>query len=221
MLKKSFIFLLLAVFLNVSFFAADVFAGPYDTVYITRTGAKYHYRNCRTLARSRQIYEISVQEAKNRGYTACKVCRPPVAENKKVREAYVAHCFAVTDGDTVKVAHEGREVKIRLYGIDCPESGQLFGTPAKRKTEEFAQGKRVRVEVLDIDRYGRQVALVRTDNVLLQESLIHAGLAWVYPQYCKIALCEEWKRLEAQARENKAGLWKSEHSIPPWEWRRM
>ena len=183
MLRKTFIFLFTAVFLSVSFFAADVFAGPYDTVYITRTGAKYHYRNCRTLARSRQIHEINIQEAKSRGYTACKVCRPPVAENKKVREAYVAHCFAVTDGDTVKVDHEGREVKIRLYG--------------------------------------RQIALVRTDTVLLQESLVLAGLAWVYPQYCKIALCEEWKQLEAQAREDKAGLWKSENSIAPWEWRRM
>lgn len=221
MLRKTFIFLFAAVFLSVSSVVADVLASPGDTVYITPKGKKYHYRGCRTLARSRQVYEISIKEAKQRGYRACKVCGSPAAENKKAHETYAALCFAVTDGDTIKVSHEGREVKIRLYGIDCPESGQLFGTPAKRKTEELAQGVNVHVEVIDIDRYGRQIALVRTDTVLVQESLVRAGLAWVYPQYCKIALCEEWKQLEAQAREDKAGLWKSENSIAPWEWRRM
>ena len=44
-------------------------------VYITRTGKKYHRDGCRYLAASK--IEISLKDAKGKGYTACKVCRPP------------------------------------------------------------------------------------------------------------------------------------------------
>lgn len=45
-----------------------------ETVYITRTGAKYHRAGCRYLSRS--CIPISLSEAKRRGYTLCSVCRP-------------------------------------------------------------------------------------------------------------------------------------------------
>lgn len=45
-----------------------------DTVYITRTGAKYHRGSCRYLSQSSIPIERSV--AINRGYTPCSVCRP-------------------------------------------------------------------------------------------------------------------------------------------------
>jgi hypothetical protein len=44
------------------------------TVYITRTGAKYHRDGCRYL---KSRIRISLKEAKDRGYTPCKGCRPP------------------------------------------------------------------------------------------------------------------------------------------------
>ena len=45
------------------------------TVYITRTGKKYHGLDCRYLRKS--CIPISLTEAKQRGYTPCKVCKPP------------------------------------------------------------------------------------------------------------------------------------------------
>lgn len=45
-----------------------------DTVCITRTGEKYHRCSCRYLRLS--SFEISLNEATKRGYTACSVCRP-------------------------------------------------------------------------------------------------------------------------------------------------
>lgn len=45
-----------------------------QTVYITDTGEKYHRGSCRYLSHSK--HAISLKDAK-RGYTACKVCRPP------------------------------------------------------------------------------------------------------------------------------------------------
>jgi competence protein ComEC len=46
-----------------------------QTLYITRTGKKYHRDGCRYLAASKS--PISLKDAKAKGYTACKVCRPP------------------------------------------------------------------------------------------------------------------------------------------------
>jgi len=45
------------------------------TVYITRTGKKYHRDGCRYLRKSR--IPISLKQAKARCYTPCKVCNPP------------------------------------------------------------------------------------------------------------------------------------------------
>lgn len=44
------------------------------TVYVTRTGEKYHRGSCHHLSRSK--YPVSLRDAKRRGYTPCKVCRP-------------------------------------------------------------------------------------------------------------------------------------------------
>lgn len=45
------------------------------TVHITRTGRKYHRPSCRHLSRSK--IQITLKEARERGYTPCKVCKPP------------------------------------------------------------------------------------------------------------------------------------------------
>jgi hypothetical protein len=45
-----------------------------QTVYITRTGKKYHRENCRYLSQSK--FSMSLKDAKAKGYTACSVCRP-------------------------------------------------------------------------------------------------------------------------------------------------
>jgi hypothetical protein len=46
-----------------------------QTVYVTRTGKKYHRDGCRYLALSK--IPISLKDAKANGYTPCKVCHPP------------------------------------------------------------------------------------------------------------------------------------------------
>ena len=46
-----------------------------QTVYITRTGKKYHRDGCRYLSKSR--IPVSLKDAKAQGYTPCTVCRPP------------------------------------------------------------------------------------------------------------------------------------------------
>lgn len=129
----------------------------------------------------------------------------------------------ISDGDTITVLRDSQEqVKIRLYGIDCPEKRQAWGSRATQATGRLCAGKVVDVQEADIDRYGRTVAIVTLpDGRTLQEGLVEEGLAWVWPRYCKLPVCQEWAEVEVKAREGKAGLWRDADPVPPWEWRRL
>lgn len=45
-------------------------------VYVTSSGKKYHVRTCRTIAQSKQVSELTIEQARARGYEPCKVCAP-------------------------------------------------------------------------------------------------------------------------------------------------
>ena len=128
--------------------------------------------------------------------------------------------IGVTDGDSITVLHDGRQEQIRLWGIDCPEKSQDFGTKAKHITSILVFAKVVEVEPVTTDRYGRTVAFVRVGATLVNGELIRQGLAWVFTRYCDRPICQEWKKLEAEAREARRGLWSVPNPLPPWEFRR-
>jgi len=50
-----------------------------QTVYITKTGEKYHVDGCRYLSKSK--IAISLNDATQRGFTACSICRPPTSSS--------------------------------------------------------------------------------------------------------------------------------------------
>ncbi|MFD2960152.1 MULTISPECIES: thermonuclease family protein [Olivibacter] len=91
----------------------------------------------------------------------------------------------VADGDTITILDsDNTQVRIRLYGIDCPESHHDFGTVAKKFTADHCFQKVVTVEVKDIDRYGRTVGIVLLpDGKNLNKELLKAGLAWHYKHF--------------------------------------
>lgn len=125
----------------------------------------------------------------------------------------------ISDGDTITVLQDNTQYKIRIFGIDCPESHQDFGTKAKQFTSEMVFGKTVKVISEDTDRYGRTVGTVMLDGKCLNEELVKAGFAWVYSQYCKKPICHQWKGFEETARNAKIGLWGHPNPTPPWEFR--
>jgi micrococcal nuclease len=124
----------------------------------------------------------------------------------------------INDGDTIRVMHRGRETKIRLFGVDCPERDQAFGNKARRFTSHMVFRKVVEVQEVDRDSYGRTVAWVSVDGKSLNKELLRAGLAWWYRYYAENE--HELEKLEAQARKSKIGLWSVPNSIPPWDFRR-
>jgi len=123
----------------------------------------------------------------------------------------------VADGDTISVLHEGRAVKIRLYGIDCPEKRQAFGQKAKIFTSQMAFGKVVEVDPVTRDRYGRIVAWVHVGGRCLNEEILRAGYAWHFKRFSRDRHLAE---LESQARAARAGLWGDPEPVAPWEFRK-
>jgi endonuclease YncB( thermonuclease family) len=141
-----------------------------------------------------------------------------LATNAAVSEAdrFSGSVIGVSDGDTITVLRDSAPVRIRLDGVDCPESGQDFGRRAKQFTSGLLFGKIVAVDVRDIDRYGRLVARVRVDDQDVSLALVKAGFAWHYKQYSQDS---ELAHAEVDARALGAGLWSQPHPLPPWEFR--
>lgn len=79
---KNFLFLLLFLFSSLipSFSAATLptrverIQPLTEVVYVTKTGKKFHKSSCRYLKSSK--IKTTKAEAKEAGYTACKVCKP-------------------------------------------------------------------------------------------------------------------------------------------------
>ena len=126
----------------------------------------------------------------------------------------------VQDGDSITVLHDGKGEKIRLYGVDCPEGGQDFGNRAKEFTSSLVFERDVEVKPVTTDRYGRTVAMVCVGNKCVSEELIRSGFGWVFTRYCTESFCDQWRKLEEQARKSKLRLWAGPNPIPPWEYRR-
>lgn len=127
----------------------------------------------------------------------------------------------VSDGDTITVIQANKkQVKIRVYGIDTPEMSQDFGKRAKKFTSGMVYRKNITAIPMDMDKYGRTVALVYVDGKCLNEMLIENGYAWVYTKYCKDDSCKLWKLKEQVARNNNMGLWADSNPIPPWDYRK-
>lgn len=83
----------------------------------------------------------------------------------------------------IAVEAPGHIVKVRLFGIDCPESKQEGGPQATWFTRYAAMDRTVTVIQHDTDRYGRMVAdVVLPDSRVLNKELEHSGNAWWYSQ---------------------------------------
>lgn len=128
----------------------------------------------------------------------------------------------ISDGDTITVlTAQKQQVKVRLYGVDCPESKQAYGSRARQRTSGYVFNKQVRVQVMDTDRYGRTVGIVTTtDGATLNRELLQDGMAWLYTAYCKAPVCNDWKRVEESARRSRTGLWADASPTAPWQFRK-
>lgn len=132
---------------------------------------------------------------------------------------YGARVVSIADGDTITVMRSRRKVKIRLYGIDCPEKLQEFGNQAQDKTVSLTKDQLVSIIPVHKDRYGRTVAYVLLeDGTNLNYALVSEGFAWWFRAYAKKDV--QFACRELMARAQKKGLWSSDDAIAPWQFRK-
>jgi endonuclease YncB( thermonuclease family) len=127
---------------------------------------------------------------------------------------------AVIDGDTFDI---GR-VRIRLWGIDAPESrqtctnadGQLWrcGAAARTALRTLTTGASLQCISQYRDRDGRQVAKCSIGGRDVAGQLVAQGWVLDYPHFSKGA----FQASERQARLKRIGVWQGTVT-PPWEWR--
>jgi micrococcal nuclease len=126
----------------------------------------------------------------------------------------------VIDGDTLRVNHEGKSVKVRLYGVDCPEIKQAGGKAARALVRRLAFGRVLFIDSKGIDRYKRVIGKVYLLlGKTLSRELVKAGRCWWYKRYAPHD--ETLAELEDEAKAEKRGLWADPNPTPPWEWRKL
>ena len=127
----------------------------------------------------------------------------------------------ITDGDTIKIINK----RIRLHGIDAPESQQL----CKKSFKEYRCGivaaealikkinkNQVRCRVQDrLDRYRRYIGVCFVEEINLNQWMVRNGHAVAYRRYSK-----NYIKDEDYAKKNKLGLWSGDF-INPEKWRKL
>jgi endonuclease YncB( thermonuclease family) len=125
----------------------------------------------------------------------------------------------IVDGDTVQIG----TVKIRLEGVDAPETDQLCldrdgkrwncGIEARDRLIQKAGGKSWTCHTSSIDRYGRALAACEVEGANINRWLVREGWAMSFIRYSHIYDADE-----RAARQAQVGLW-SGAFIVPWDWR--
>lgn len=145
----------------------------------------------------------------------------------------------ITDGDTLTLLDtQHQQHKIRLAGIDAPETRQDHGQRAKEHLSSLVFGQQVDVHWQKKDRYRRIVGKVMAATPECRNSqatacprsqdichaMLNSGLAWWYRKYAaeqSEADARRYAQAEQQAKQSKTGLWSLVSPTPPWEWRQQ
>lgn len=149
-------------------------------------------------------------------------------ENQKVNDLEVATVERVVDGDTIEVKIDGEKFKVRLIGVDTPETKhprkpvEPYGKEASECTKKKLDGKKVYLEkdVSDTDRYGRLLRYVwlkkpDKDKKLTEEMLKdNFNLTLVKEGYGKsstfppdVKYAEIIKEYQREAVKENKGMW--------------
>ena len=138
---------------------------------------------------------------------------------------YRATVTAVSDGDTIRVSdNQGRSHKIRLAFIDAPETTQTHGAESREALAKLVQGREVTVEIVDIDRYRREVARIIGSKGDINYLQIQHGHAWHYQSIAKRNQAKDdfarYAAAEQHARRQNIGLWQHPRPNAPWDYRK-
>lgn len=144
--------------------------------------------------------------------------------NTTYAETLTGRVIGIADGDTLTIL-DARFVqhKVRLSGIDAPEKTQPFGTVSRQHLALLTFGRQVTVVTAKKDRYKRTVGKVLVGGIDANLAQVEVGLAWHYREYAREQSPEDrraYAEAEETARARLAGLWRDEHPVAPWKYRK-
>src|SRR5215469_15221586 len=128
---------------------------------------------------------------------------------------------SIIDGDTLEI----HGTRIRLWGVDAPESSQLCrgedslqyrcGAKAANDLDTYIDRRPVNCVPLNLDQYGRTVATCSVSGTDLGEWLVRNGLALDWPQYSR----GRYAAAERDADRSGRGMWAGSY-VEPWLFRK-
>jgi micrococcal nuclease len=134
--------------------------------------------------------------------------------------AVTAKVERVVDGDTFVASVNGRRERVRVIGVDTPESvdpnrpDEPFGEEASNFAKHYLNGETVRMagDVEPRDRYGRMLAYVwLADGTFWNALLAAEGYAQQLTIPPNVTYADLVRRLVSEARRENRGLWAQEH----------
>jgi micrococcal nuclease len=118
----------------------------------------------------------------------------------------------VLDGDTIEARVDGVVERVRLIGINSPESGECFATEATAALQTFLGDRSLRLEVdtSDRDQYGRLLRHLWVDDVFVNEQMVLGGFAIARRYAPDTDMADRLSAAQDQARANSTGQWASD-----------
>ena len=142
------------------------------------------------------------------------------SKTEKNSAAKILGRVSITDGDTIKLG----TIKVRLHGIDAPESRQncidaknkayACGRQSTAFLKSLVKNKEVKCEGKDKDRYGRIIGICYADEINLNSTMVKEGWAIAYRYYSK-----DYVKEEETAKRDKKGIWQGSFE-EPYIWRK-
>ena len=154
---------------------------------------------------------VAVTYGKDNGIIPKGLIHDWLNEKSSSIESGKVYCDRVVDGDTIVVLMDGKKEKVRMIGIDTPESvhpdksrNTPMGKIASKYTKDNLEGKYVTLEtdVQERDKYGRVLAYVYLDDKMFNKTLLEEGLAELMTIPPNVKYVDDFKKIEAERQNN-------------------
>ena len=135
----------------------------------------------------------------------------------------------VYDGDTIKAEADGAEVKVRLVGIDAPETceekkelSQPYSEKARKYLADLLLNKIVVIKDYGLEGYDMYLGAIFLNSKNINLEMVRAGLAEVRNDKSQIDLdLKPFLEAEEQARADRKGMWvQGDSYVSPNNWRK-